>query len=62
MEELKSTKWIGIYDDKPTNDDLVESCMTGKHIKTSPHECFRRKCINERKQTCRTGALSLAKL
>ena len=35
---LKLTKWIGIYIDIPTNDDLIESCMVGKHIKTSPHE------------------------
>lgn len=38
LEILKNTKWIGIYDDKPTNDDLIESCMVGKHIKTMPHE------------------------
>ena len=38
IEKLKSTNWIGIYDDKPTNDDLIESCMVGKHIKTMPHE------------------------
>ena len=36
--KLKDTKWIGIYDDKPTSDDVIESCMAGKHIKTSPHE------------------------
>tara|TARA_Y100000310_G_C20232283_1_gene600799 strand:- start:22 stop:585 length:564 start_codon:yes stop_codon:yes gene_type:complete len=38
LEKIKSTNWIGIYDDKPTHDDLIESCMVGKHIKTSPHE------------------------
>ena len=38
FERLKETKWIGIYDDKPTTDDLIESCMAGKHIKTMPHE------------------------
>lgn len=38
LEYLKDTKWIGIFDNKPTNDDLIESCMVGKHIKTSPHE------------------------
>jgi len=38
FEQLKATKWIGIYDDKPTTDDLIESCMAGKHIKTMPHE------------------------
>jgi|Laugresubdmm15sn_1035100.scaffolds.fasta_scaffold01333_8 hypothetical protein len=38
INSLKETNWIGIYDDKLTNDDLIESCMIGKHIKTSPHE------------------------
>ncbi len=35
---MEHTLWIGIYDDKSTNDDLIESNMIGKHIKTSPHE------------------------
>ena len=38
FEKLKDTSWIGIYHDIPTNDDLIESCMVGKHIKTSPHK------------------------
>lgn len=38
FEKLKDTKWIGIFDNKPTNDDLIESCMVGKHIKTMPHK------------------------
>ena len=38
MVKLKDTKWIAIYDNKPTTDDVIESCMAGKHIKTSPHE------------------------
>jgi hypothetical protein len=38
LNMLKQTNWIGIYDDKPTNDDLIESCMVGKHVKTMPHE------------------------
>jgi hypothetical protein len=38
VDILKYTNWIVIFDDKPTNDDLIESCMTGKHIKTMPHE------------------------
>jgi hypothetical protein len=38
IEKLKDTKWIVIYDNKPTNDDLIESCMVGKHIKALPHE------------------------
>jgi hypothetical protein len=38
LEQLTKTKWIAIYDDKPTRDDLIESCMAGKHIKTSPHD------------------------
>ena len=38
FNSLKDTNWIGIYDHKPTNDDLIESCMVGKHIKIMPHE------------------------
>jgi hypothetical protein len=38
FNNLKHTNWIGIYDNKPTNDDLIESCMVGKHIKVMPHE------------------------
>ena len=38
MVKLKDTKWIAVYDHKLTTDDLIESCMVGKHIKTSPHE------------------------
>lgn len=38
FEMLKDTNWIRIYDDKPTNDDVIESCMIGKHIKTMPHK------------------------
>jgi hypothetical protein len=37
LEQLKGTLWIGIYDDKPTNDDMIESCMAGKLIKAMPH-------------------------
>ena len=38
IEKLKNTNWIGIYDDKPIKDCLIESCMMGKHIKTMPQE------------------------
>jgi hypothetical protein len=38
FEKLKNTKWIGIYVDLETTDDLIESCMAGKHLKTSPHK------------------------
>lgn len=34
---LKKTNWIPIYDNKPTNDDLIQSNMIGKYIKTCPH-------------------------
>jgi hypothetical protein len=37
LAELHNTKWIAIFDDKPTNEDLIESCMAGKHVKSSPH-------------------------
>jgi hypothetical protein len=38
LKLLQNTKWIGIYHDIPSNDDLIESCMIGKHIKTLPNE------------------------
>jgi hypothetical protein len=38
FEKLKNTSWIGIFDDKPTNDDLIQSCMIGKHVKAMPQE------------------------
>ena len=38
MDKLKYTQWIGVYHDISTTDDLIESCMIGKHIKTKPHE------------------------
>lgn len=38
MDKLKSTQWIGVYHDIITKDDLIESCMVGKHIKAKPHE------------------------
>jgi len=38
LKKLSATNWIGIYDDKPTDDDIIESNMVGKHVKTSPHE------------------------
>jgi len=38
IENLKNTNWIGIYDDKPTNDDSIESCMVAKHVKVMPQE------------------------
>ena len=38
FENLKNTNWIGIYDDTPTTDDLIESCMVGKHVKIMPQE------------------------
>jgi hypothetical protein len=38
IEMLKGSNWIGIYDDMQTTDDLIESCMVGKRVKTMPHE------------------------
>lgn len=37
LNELLSTKWNGRYEDKPTTDDILESCMVGKHVKVMPH-------------------------
>jgi hypothetical protein len=38
LEKLKDANWIGIYDDKPTTDDMIESNMVGKYIKACPHK------------------------
>lgn len=38
FEKLKNTNWIGVYDNKPTNDDLIESNMVGKRLKAMPQE------------------------
>jgi len=38
LEKLKETKWIGVFDDKPTTDDIIESNMVGKYIKACPHK------------------------
>jgi hypothetical protein len=38
LEKLKNTLWISIYDDKITNDDIIESNMIGKNIKSLPHK------------------------
>ena len=36
---LKHTGWIAIFDNKPSTDDLIESCMLGKYVKVLPHKC-----------------------
>ena len=38
MEKLKNTKWISIFDNNITNDDLIESSMVSKHLKTMPQD------------------------
>jgi hypothetical protein len=38
LEKLKETNWIGVFDDKPTIDDVIESNMVGKYIKSCPHK------------------------
>jgi hypothetical protein len=38
FEKSKDTDWIGVYDNKPTNDDLIESNMVGKRLKAMPEE------------------------
>jgi hypothetical protein len=37
FEELKKTQWIPIFDDKKSEDDLIENNMIGKYIKACPH-------------------------
>jgi hypothetical protein len=34
---LDGSKWIRIFDDRPTTDDLIESCFAAKHVKVNPH-------------------------
>lgn len=38
MEQLKATKWISVFDNRPTVDDIIESNMIGKYVKSSPHK------------------------
>ena len=38
LEQVKSTKWKGIYDDKPVSEDAIESCSKGKHVKVVPQD------------------------
>ena len=38
LNKLNGTKWITVYDNKPTSDDMIESCMLSKHVKVMPHE------------------------
>jgi len=38
FEQLRDTKWIGIFEaNKKTTDDTIESNMVGKHVKVLPH-------------------------
>jgi hypothetical protein len=38
MERLRHTRWIGVYEpDKKMTEDVLESCMIGKHVKVLPH-------------------------
>jgi len=36
FQQLKSTNWIGRFDNIPTKDDLIESAMASKHVKACP--------------------------
>ena len=38
MDKLKNTKWISVFDNKITNDDLNESSMASKHLKAMPQD------------------------
>jgi hypothetical protein len=38
FEKLKETNWIGVFINIETTDDMYESNMLGKHLKTMPHE------------------------
>jgi hypothetical protein len=49
LEKLKESKWIGVYDNVITQDDIIESCMAGKKPKVLPHTY---KELNEFDYTC----------
>jgi hypothetical protein len=38
MKMLRNTPWLSIYCNKETSDDIIKSCMVGKHIKVLPYE------------------------
>ena len=38
LESLKSTGWIGIYDDKPVTENINESSMYSKYVKVLPDQ------------------------
>lgn len=37
-DKLLETKWIRIFIDKPTTDDVIESCMAAKEVKVLPEK------------------------
>jgi hypothetical protein len=38
LKKIQNTKWIGIFDNQKTNDDIIESNMAGKKVKVLPHK------------------------
>jgi hypothetical protein len=38
FNQLQNTKWIAIFDDKHSSDDIIETTNLSKHIRTSPHK------------------------
>ena len=38
VQRLKNTKWICVYIDIPTSDDIIESCMIAKRVKAVPQK------------------------
>jgi hypothetical protein len=49
LEKIKESKWIGIYDNIITQDDVIDSCMAGKKPKVLPHTY---KDLNKYNYTC----------
>lgn len=43
LDKIKGTKWIGIYDNKPVSNDIIESCMYGKYVKVLPNNTLLQK-------------------
>ncbi len=43
LDMTKETRWLGVYDNKPVTDDIIESCMYGKYIKVLPNNTLLQK-------------------
>lgn len=37
VQKLAGTRWVPVFDDTPTADNVIESNMVAKRVKTTPH-------------------------